>query len=78
MMKKGLMLPVILVIVISMGLAVPAQADLVGLTILLAAIWTSGVVVNKTIISPNDQQDQRAVQKDVGNSPDLAAQTQSH
>ena len=77
-MKKGLMLPVILVIVISMGLAVPAQADLVGLTILLAAIWTSGVVVNETIINPNDQQDQRAVQKDVGNSPDLAAQSQSH
>ena len=78
MMKKGIMLPVILVIVISMGLAAPAQADLVGLTILLAAIWTSGVVVNETIISPNDQQDQKAVQKDVGNSPDMAAQTQSH
>lgn len=77
-MKKSLMLPVILAIVISMGLAVPAQADLVSLTILLAAIWTSGVVVNETIISPNGQQDPKAVEKDVGNSPDLAAQTQSH
>jgi len=78
MMKNGLMLPVILVIVISMGLAAPAQADLVGLTILLAAIWTSGVVVNETIISPNDLQDQKAAQNDVGNSPDLATLTQSH
>ena len=77
-MKNGLMLSVILVIVISMGLAAPAQADLVGLTILLAAIWTSGVVVNETIISPNDLQDQKAAQNDVGNSPDLATQTQSH
>jgi hypothetical protein len=77
MMKNGLMLPVILVIVISMGLAAPAQADLVGLTILLAAIWTSGVVVNETIISSNDQQGQKAAQNDVGNSPDLATQTQS-
>jgi len=77
MMKNALMLPIILVIVISMGLAVPAQADLVGLTILLAAIWTSSVVVNETIINPNDLRDQKAAQKDVGNSPELAVHAQS-
>ena len=77
-MKNGLMLPIILVIVISMGLAAPAQADLISLTILLATIWTSGVVANETIIKPNDQKDRKAVQKDVGNSPGLAVQTQSH
>lgn len=71
------MLPVILVIVICMGLALPAQADLVGLTIFLAAIWTSGVVINETILNPHDQQDQKAAQKDVGNSPDLAVHAQS-
>lgn len=76
-MNKGIMLPVILVIAVSLGFAVPVQADLIGLTLILTAVWTSGVVVNEAIISPDNQEEYDAAQNDDGSSLKVAAQTQS-
>ena len=71
------MLPVILVVMVTLGFTAPVQADLVSLTIILATVWTSGVVVNETIISPDERQNPEAAKEDTGNLPALASQSQS-
>ena len=76
-MKKGLMLPVMLMIVVSLGLAPPVQADLVSLTLILVAVWTSGVVVNETAISDDKQPGQEAARTNLGDSRLAVAQTPS-
>ncbi len=76
-MNRYFVLLFTLVLAASLVAAPAAQADLVTLTIILAAIWTSGVVVNETVISKEDKSDQEAAQNDVSDSQLAMAQTQS-
>jgi len=76
-MNKYFLLSLTVVLAASLGVAPVAQADLVSLTLILAAVWTSGVVVNETIISKEDKRSQEAAQSSVGDSQLAVAQTQS-
>ena len=76
-MNKYFLLSLTVVLAASLGVAPVAQADLVSLTLILAAVWTSGVVVNETIISKEDKRSQETAQSSVGDSQLAVAQTQS-
>ena len=76
-MNKYFLLSLTVVLAASLGVAPVAQADLVSLTLILAAVWTSGVVVNETIISKEDKRSEEAAQSSVSDSQLAVAQTQS-
>ena len=76
-MNKYVLLSLTVVLAASLGVAPVAQADLVSLTLILAAVWTSGVVVNETIISKEDKRSEEAAQSSVSDSQLAVAQTQS-
>ena len=76
-MNKYVVLSTILVLAVSLGMVPVAQADLVTLTIILATVWASGVVVNETVINTEDKSSQEAAQSSVSGAQLAAAQTQS-
>jgi hypothetical protein len=53
------MLSVLLVFAATFCAASSAQADLVSLAVVLSAVWTSGVVVNETLITDNNGAEQQ-------------------
>jgi len=67
-MNRYLMLVLTLVLVSSLVAAPAAQADLVTLTIILATVWSSGVIVNETLIRNEDMGDQQRAQNDAEGS----------